>query len=346
MYRESLGGRIVAVLLVVLLAAVSLGFTWAVVDDYSVRDVLPLGATIDGVEVGGLTRAEAEKVVEEKVKGPLLQPATVTFESTTFTLDPKDYVEVDVAGMLDEAARPKLAATLPERVYQRVTETETGRAVARKMRVDEAKLNGWVAQTASAVSSPSVDCKVIIGDDGAPAITASIPGRGLETTAAFSVVSEALLDGAKNVPLPVTLIPAAKNEQNMGKTIVVRRSKRRMWLFNGSALEVTYRIAVGMPGYPTPLGWWKIINKRYRPTWTNPHSAWSASMPEYIPPGPSNPLGTRALDLSASGIRFHGTRNIGSVGTAASHGCMRMYMKDIEALYPLVPVGTAVWITN
>jgi lipoprotein-anchoring transpeptidase ErfK/SrfK len=345
MYRESLGGRIAAVFLVALLATVSLGFTWAVVDDYSARDVLPLGATIDGVKVGGMTRADAQKVVEEQVKGPLLQPASLVFESRTFTLDPKDYVEVDVAGMLDEAAQPKLAATLPERVYHRVTETETGRSVARKMKIDEKRLTAWVSQTASAVASPATDCQVVIANS-VPAITPSVPGRALETTTACAVVSKALLAGSKNVPLPVTLVPAAKNEQNMGKTIVVRRSSRRMWLFNGATLEVTYPIAVGMPGYPTPLGWWKIINKRYRPTWTNPHSAWSAGMPEYIPPGPSNPLGTRALDLSASGIRFHGTRNIGSVGTAASHGCMRMYMKDIEALYPLVPVGTAVWITQ
>jgi L,D-transpeptidase ErfK/SrfK len=92
------------------------------------------------------------------------------------------------------------------------------------------------------------------------------------------------------------------------------------------------------------LGDWKIVDKVKNPSWHNPHAAWSATMPEYIPPGPSNPLGTRALYLDASGIRFHGTNNIGSVGTPASHGCMRMYMSDIEALYPLVPIGTKVWI--
>lgn len=345
MYRESLASRALAVGLVVLLAALSLGSTWAVVDDFASRDVMPLGATIDGVDVGGLTRADARTVVEDKVKGPLLQPATMTYEAKTFTLDPGEYVEVDVEGMLDEAAQPRLAATLPDRVYQRVSQAETGRAVARKMKIDDAKVDAWIAQTSKAVASPAVDCQVIIDASGIPTITASVPGRGMEATAAHEVVSKALLAGSKNVPLPVTLIPAAKNEQNMGKTIVVRRTKRRLWLFNGATLEVTYPVAVGMPGYPTPLGWWKIINKRYMPTWTNPHSAWSAGMPEYIPPGRSNPLGTRALDLSASGIRFHGTIKDYSVGTAASHGCMRMHMEDIEALYPMVPVGTAVWIT-
>jgi L,D-transpeptidase ErfK/SrfK len=67
-------------------------------------------------------------------------------------------------------------------------------------------------------------------------------------------------------------------------------------------------------------------------------------MPAYIPPGPNNPLGTRALYLNTSGIRIHGTSKRSSIGTAASHGCMRMLREDVEALYPLVPVGTKIHI--
>ncbi len=67
-------------------------------------------------------------------------------------------------------------------------------------------------------------------------------------------------------------------------------------------------------------------------------------MPAYIPPGPGNPLGTRALYLNAPGIRIHGTYNSASIGTYASHGCIRMLIGDSEALFPLVPVGTKVII--
>jgi lipoprotein-anchoring transpeptidase ErfK/SrfK len=67
-------------------------------------------------------------------------------------------------------------------------------------------------------------------------------------------------------------------------------------------------------------------------------------MPRSIAPGPTNPLGTRALNLTAPSIRFHGTTNIGSIGTAASHGCMRMRRPDIEDLYERVEVGTKVFI--
>lgn len=69
-------------------------------------------------------------------------------------------------------------------------------------------------------------------------------------------------------------------------------------------------------------------------------------MPRFIPPGPNNPLGTRALNLNVSGIRIHGTPNVASIGTAASHGCVRMVRRDIEELYELVDVGTRVLIVR
>ncbi len=67
-------------------------------------------------------------------------------------------------------------------------------------------------------------------------------------------------------------------------------------------------------------------------------------MPAYIPPGPTNPLGLRALYLNSPGIRIHGTYKTWTIGTAASHGCMRVANSQIVKLYPLVPVGTPVFI--
>ncbi len=112
----------------------------------------------------------------------------------------------------------------------------------------------------------------------------------------------------------------------------------------------TYRCAIGMPGYPTPRGTFVIKRKVKMPSWTNPGGAWGRGMPSYIGPGPSNPLGTRALYLyrgnSDTGIRFHGTTKTSSIGQAASHGCMRMKRKDVERFYKQVPVGTTVYIVK
>jgi lipoprotein-anchoring transpeptidase ErfK/SrfK len=89
-----------------------------------------------------------------------------------------------------------------------------------------------------------------------------------------------------------------------------------------------------------------ITAKRRNPTWVNPWADWSQTMPASIGPGPNNPLGTRALNISASGIRIHGTPDAASIGGPASHGCIRMHMHDAEALFELVDVGTPVVIVG
>ena len=75
---------------------------------------------------------------------------------------------------------------------------------------------------------------------------------------------------------------------------------------------------------------------------TRPSSPWAAGLGP-IPPGPGNPLGTRWIGTSAPGIGIHGTHAPSTVGTAASHGCIRMYMSDVEWLFERVRVGTPVF---
>ncbi|MDI6892880.1 MAG: L,D-transpeptidase family protein [Actinomycetota bacterium] len=129
--------------------------------------------------------------------------------------------------------------------------------------------------------------------------------------------------------------------------ILIEISQRRLHLFREGSLIKVYPIAVGQEfSFPTPRGSFKIINKRKNPTWYNPRKPWSRDMPPFIPPGPGNPLGTRALDLDASGIRIHGTYVSSSIGRAVSHGCIRMYLRDAEDLFDRVSVGTPVDIVH
>ena len=89
-----------------------------------------------------------------------------------------------------------------------------------------------------------------------------------------------------------------------------------------------------------------MTGKVKNPTWRNPYSDWSKNMPAAIHGGVNNPLGTRAIYISASGIRMHGVpaSENSSIGHRASHGCMRMKRHDAEDFYPRVPVGITVWI--
>lgn len=136
---------------------------------------------------------------------------------------------------------------------------------------------------------------------------------------------------------------------NSGKKLVVSKLQRRVYLISGNRVVVSYPIAIGMPGYSTPNGSFTIARKAKNPTWNNPGSAWAAGMASSLS-GSSSPLGVRALYLYQggrdTGIRFHGTSADYSIGTAASHGCMRMHNSDVKKLYEQVPVGTRVYIYN
>jgi lipoprotein-anchoring transpeptidase ErfK/SrfK len=135
------------------------------------------------------------------------------------------------------------------------------------------------------------------------------------------------------------------------KHILVSLKQRKVYLYNNMKLEKTYRCAIGMKAYPTPKGTFYIGKKRKNPDWHRGSAAWAQSMPAYIGPGPSNPLGTRALYVykkngADTGVRFHGTTKTSSIGHAASHGCMRMTRKSVEDFFKRVPLKTPVYIIN
>lgn len=128
-------------------------------------------------------------------------------------------------------------------------------------------------------------------------------------------------------------------------SITIDLSARKLSLYRDGRLEKTYSVAVGMPAYPTPVGSFRIISKIPHPTWTPPNSPWAAGLSP-VPPGPGNPLGTRWMGISSPSVGIHGTYASGSIGTAASHGCIRMRIHEAEELFELVYVGTPVTIVE
>lgn len=145
--------------------------------------------------------------------------------------------------------------------------------------------------------------------------------------------------------LPATPVVDAETIHKMLGAIRIDLSERKLYLYDEGRLVQTYPVAVGQPRYPTPTGSYAIISKVYHPTWSPPPSPWASGL-EPVPPGPGNPLGTRWMGLSAPHVGIHGTYASGSIGTAASHGCVRMYIRDVEELFELVFVGTPVEIVK
>lgn len=122
--------------------------------------------------------------------------------------------------------------------------------------------------------------------------------------------------------------------------LVISLSSRRVTLYSGNTRIKSYPIAVGHAGWETPTGEFKVMDMQQNPTWINPFTG------KAIASGDSkNPLGSYWIGFWTDGnnwIGFHGTPEAGSVGQAASHGCIRMYNRDIEALFQEVSLGTVV----
>ena len=127
--------------------------------------------------------------------------------------------------------------------------------------------------------------------------------------------------------------------------LTIDRPNFKLRLFKGLKFRKSYGIAVGMAGLETPAGRYAIQNKQVNPAWHVPNSAWAGSLAGQVIPGgaPNNPLRARWLGI-ANGVGIHGTAEDWSIGTRASHGCIRMHVGDVIDLYSRVPVGSPVLI--
>lgn len=341
-------------LLVVLVAAVLI-FDWV-----QANNVLP-GVTIEGSDVGGMSRADAAAVADTATARMLQQKVTIVGDDQVFPVTLADLqANADTQGAVDAALGGEggsglwAAVSGPfERTYHRLAGSPLDVDVSIRFQASDADVAAFVERARTAIDRPMVNSAVDVSG-GALQITKSQSGRVLDAAGATQQIESQvdqwahgrLPDGA-GFALPIAITPAEVTEANIGQTAFVNKSAKRVWLYSGADLVATYPVAIGTPGHPTPSGDFKVVNKRKNPTWVNPApNGWGAGMPASIGPGANNPLGTRAIDISASGIRFHGTNARSSVGTAASHGCMRMLREDVEVFFDQVEVGARVIIVD
>jgi lipoprotein-anchoring transpeptidase ErfK/SrfK len=127
--------------------------------------------------------------------------------------------------------------------------------------------------------------------------------------------------------------------------VIVNRSSFQLTLYKDLKPAKTYGIAVGQVGLETPAGLYSIANKAIDPAWHVPNSDWAGDLAGQVIPGgtPENPLKARWLGIY-DGVGIHGTDAEGSIGTQASHGCIRMRVPEVIELYDQVPVGAPVYI--
>lgn len=319
------------------LLALALVFALGAVPAFAVdRGPVLNDCTAFGVPLQNKLEAEALAAITAAATVPAFAPLTVTVDGRAWTLQPGAAFTVDAAKMLDAAY------------------TTTG-TIAPVYALNSTYIAAWVKDVAADVYVPARNARYVTRRTGV-GLYKGRPGKRLYQPTAVAAVQAALApiaaagDPAAPSPAPLAFssVPVTQRifRSGLGKIIGVDLSERRIRLYSRGKRVRMYRIAVGTSSHPTPKGTFKITNKVKWPTWRNPGSDWAADMPASIGPSVSNPLGTRALYVSAPGIRIHGTTKRYSIGTAASHGCMRMRREDIEALYKVVPVGTKVHIVR
>ena len=149
---------------------------------------------------------------------------------------------------------------------------------------------------------------------------------------AVVLAAKAMAQGTVSAPATDT---AAGTGTGAAKTvIVVSLEDRKLALVEDGQVKKIYTVAVGKPSTPSPVGTFTIERRVMNPTYAHDGRV--------VPAGPHNPVGTRWMGLSVRGYGIHGTNAPGSIGKAASHGCIRMAKADLEELYPQVAVGTTV----
>jgi len=170
-----------------------------------------------------------------------------------------------------------------------------------------------------------------------PGVDLWLPGQG----------TEILLPGRR-------ILPPGPREG-----IVINLPEHRLYYFpkakrGHKRVVVTYPVSIGRMDWRSPLGPTYIAAKEKHPSWYPPesirreHAAHGDPLPKVVPPGPKNPLGDYKMRLAVGDgtYEIHGTNNPLAVGMAVTHGCIRMYPEDVQALFRQVPVGTKVWLIN
>ena len=291
---------------------------------------VPLGVTVSGVDVGGLTEVQATEALDAFFG----QRLTLALRQTTVTVAPSRLgARARVARAVDQAL---LAAP--------------GTALTLDVAIVDWRLKAWINKRARIFDRAAVSARAyLVGLR--PHLREARPGRSIVRPHARIRLLGALRNHRRDtVVIPVRTLRPAITANRFGAAIVIRRGSKRLTLYRGvgpGAMRYVraFPIATGMAAYPTPLGSFTIRRMARNPWWYPPPSDWAKGA-QPIPPGPGNPLGTRWMGLSVGGVGIHGTPDAASIGYSASHGCIRMRIGDAEWLFERVRLGTPVFIVG
>jgi hypothetical protein len=318
--------------------------------DNSQQGKIADGVTIAGVDVGGLNATEAKRAVRHELLTPLRHSLRVGYDGQSWELPRK---RLKVHAEIDRAVEDALDASdeggLPGRLVRYVSGGEVDKQVSAEVTYSKPAVNRFVRHIAAAVDREPEDATVDATGDSV-SIAPAVYGRKLRDNLLTDQLNAAVLNagGSRTIAARTHSVKPAIVGDEVASTypsyLTLDRSTFTLRLWKDLKLAKTYTVAVGMEGLETPEGLYHIQEKEENPTWHVPDSAWAGDLAgQVIPPGPSNPIKARWMAIF-EGAGIHGTEETWSLGHAASHGCVRMAIPDVEELYDQVEVGTPIFI--
>ena len=340
---------IIIATLVVVLAAGTAGGTYAY--DNARAGKIGKGVRVGGISLQGLTAAQAHAKLDRLILQPLERPIVVHHDRSTWRLGAREaHVAVDVDAIVDHAMARSREGNIVSRTVRNLTGKSLDADLQPTVRYEDRAVVRMLDKIRGAIDRKPVDATAKLSASGI-STTDSRTGLAVRATTLHRRIGRAIVSTTADrtfVAHTRKLQPKVTNADladKLGTAIVVNRSAFRLTLYKRLKPAKTYSIAVGQIGLETPAGLYHIQNKAVNPAWNVPNSSWAGSLAGQVIPGgaPNNPLKARWMGIFA-GAGIHGTDAIGSIGTAASHGCIRMRIPDVIDLYDKVPVGAPVYI--
>lgn len=309
------------------------------------------GVTVSGVEIGGLELREARARLARELAEPLDRPLVVRYSGERFELSAKQSkVEVDAGRTAQRALNESRRGNIFARLYRSVAGGATSRDVTPAMSYSKRAVASFVRRVKGDVNRAPRDAQLSFSGDDFKKVSErdgiELRSRTLQRRLRREVVDPGA-DGVVRARTR-TLKPKVRKRELRSEypnLIVINRSAHELRYYRNLKRVKTYTIAVGQAGLETPAGLYHIQNKAVDPAWHVPNSDWAGDLAgRVIPSGaPDNPLKARWMGIY-DGAGIHGTSDVGSLGTNASHGCIRMAIPQVKELFRKVKVQTPVYI--
>jgi L,D-transpeptidase catalytic domain/Putative peptidoglycan binding domain len=342
-------GLAVVSLIALVFAGAAIGALYAY--DRSREDVIAVGVTAAGVDLGGMSVDEARAALARGIEQPLSRPLTIRYREHGVLLSSRAAgVEVDIEGTVARALEESRKGNFLTRSWRDVNGDGVDATLPLTITYSAGVVDNVVENLTKTLYVKPREAKVSPSATGVK-VSRSRDGRVVREVELERRIASHLVGAGKDrhVEIPIRVVKpkttTAELRERFSRFIGISRDRFELRLFVNLKLAKVYPISVGQIGYDTPGGLYNVRNKAVNPSWFVPNKPWAGDLAgKVIPPGPDNPIKARWMGIY-DGAGIHGTDAVGSIGQRASHGCIRMLIPHVVELYDRVPVGTPVFIS-